>query len=176
MRVFAVIFSLFTIMSAHSFEADSAKIIYRNLGKREQGYFYLQGGLVYEARRDIKGFLVYFKNQSPVAYYPVEVDFHSMGLTAQFALIEHDNTIRLKNFKGKKPKDIIGRFRGGKAGLSIMAGFKGAVAGNKKGIMMYDSSLKLSTLGIDLSYIRYEVAVDNSYDGDIPFSWDEVVR
>ncbi len=176
MKLFLACLVLITSFASHSIEAQKAKIIFRNLGKREQGYFYLQGGLVYESRKDIQGFLVFFNNNKTVAYYPVEVDFTSWGLTAHLALVEHDNSIRIEGVKNKSVREFLGNYYGGKAGLSIMAGFKGAVAGRKNGPYIYDSSLKLSTLGLDLSFIKYSVSEDKTYEKELPYSWDEIIK
>ncbi len=176
MKKIFLIASLLFINSTYSFEASKAKILFRNLGKREQGFFTLQGGFIAQKRKNIQGFLVFFNEDgSAHAAYPVVVDFSSLGITALFTLIEHDSSIRFENFKKKTPRDFLGTYHGGKIGLSLMAGFKGAMARNKEKISLFDSSIKLSTLGVDFSYIKYDIRIDETYQKKLPYSWDEVI-
>lgn len=170
------ILGLFLFNFAHSFEADEAKILFRNLGKRAAGYYALQGGAIKESRKDIQGFLVYFKNKQAITYYPIKMEYTSWGATLHGTMIEIDNQVLIKNFNGKTPRQVLGLYKGGKVGLSLMAGFKSSFASNKSKVRFVDSSLKLSTLGIDLSYVKYSIAIDHSHKKEIPTGWDEVVR
>jgi hypothetical protein len=162
--------------SSFGFYADKAKVVFRNVEVREQGYYVMQGGLLKESRKDIKAFLVFFDDyMNGTAYYPVTISFTSWGATAVLAMIEIDNTLRFSHFKGLTPASFLGKYHGGKIGLSLMAGFKGIYAMNSNNIRLYDSSMKLSTLGVDLSYVTYQIKIDKTYEKPLPHGWDAVI-
>lgn len=157
-----LIYTLLTITMISSFSAYAKTVkassarFHISVGSNDMLATAFEAGLIYESEGTRIGFIELLDAyDQPIRKYPVAVTGFNVGALAEITS-EVDFKFKLRNTNGKTINDILGTYRGGSIGLTVILGLEAGVLFNSNNVILTNLDPS-GGLGVELTYSQIKI-------------------